>query len=66
MQALNMWTDDFASVGTRTPQTKSGNFLIAGPKWNGAAPPDVKAVFRCSARYACVLVQRQYRSAAGR
>ena len=32
MQALNMWTDDFASAGTRTPETKSGNFLIAGPQ----------------------------------
>ena len=33
MQALNMWTDDFASVGTRTPDRKSGDFLIAGPGW---------------------------------
>ncbi len=57
MQALNMWTDDFASVGTRTPATNAGNYLIAGPDWNGTAPPDVKAVFRCSTRYAWVLVQ---------
>jgi hypothetical protein len=57
MQALNMWTDDFASVGTRTPATKSGDFLIAGPKWTGTAPSDVKATFRSSTRYAWVLVQ---------
>ena len=37
MQALNMWTDDFASVGTRTNGGKAGNYLIAGPKWNGTA-----------------------------
>jgi hypothetical protein len=57
MQALNMWTDDFASAGTRTPATKSGNFLIAGPKWTGVAPSDIKATFRSSTRYAWILVQ---------
>ncbi len=57
MQAMNMWTDDFASVGTRTPATNAGNYMIAGPNWNGTAPPDVKAVFRCPTRYAWVLVQ---------
>lgn len=57
MQAMNMWTDDFASVGTRTPATKSGDFLIAGPKWTGVAPAGIKATFRCSTRYAWILVQ---------
>ena len=57
VQALNMWTDDFASAGTRTPDMKSGNFLIAGPKWTGTAPPGIKATFRSSTRYAWVLVQ---------
>jgi hypothetical protein len=57
MQALNMWTDDFASVGTRTPATKSGDFLIAGPKWTGAAPSGIEATFRSSTRYAWILVQ---------
>jgi len=57
MQALNMWTDDFASVGTRTNGGKAGNYLIAGAKWNGTAPKDVNDVFRSSTRYAWVLVQ---------
>lgn len=57
MQALNMWTDDFASVGTRTNGGKAGNYLIAGPKWNGTAPNGIDQVFRSSTRYAWVLVQ---------
>jgi hypothetical protein len=57
MQVLNMWTDDFASVGTRAPAMKSGDFLIAGPKWTGIAPPDIKATFHSNTRYAWVLVQ---------
>jgi hypothetical protein len=57
MQALNMWTDDFASVGTRTPATKSGDFLITGPKWTGTEPSGIKGTFRCDTRYAWILVQ---------
>ncbi len=57
VQALNMWTDDFASLGSRTPDMKFGNFLFAGPKWNGTAPADVKATFRSTTRYAWILVQ---------
>lgn len=57
MQALNMWTDDFASVGNRTTGTGPGNFLIAGPKWNGTGPSDCRETYRCSTRYAWVLVQ---------
>lgn len=57
IQLLNMWTDDFASVGTRTTGSAGGNFLIAGPKWNGTPPPDVKTVYRCSTRFGWVLVQ---------
>jgi len=57
MQVLNMWTDDFASVGSRTTGTGPGNFLIAGPKWNGKTPPDVRETYRSSTRFAWLLVQ---------
>jgi hypothetical protein len=57
MQALNMWTHDFASSGSRTTGIEAGNFLIAGPKWRGTAPPDVKETFRSTTRYAWILVQ---------
>ena len=57
MQMMNMWTDDFGSVGSRTTGTEPGNFLIAGPKWDGAVPPDIKETYRCSTRFAWVLVQ---------
>jgi len=57
MQALNMWTDDFAEIGTRTNGGKAGNYLIAGPKWNRASPKDVDGSYKCTTRYAWVLVQ---------
>lgn len=56
-QVLDMWTNDFASIGTRT--TGPGNFLIAGPGWDGKAPPDIKQTYRSTTRYAWILTQIQ-------
>lgn len=57
MQLMNMWTDDFGSIGSRTTGTGAGKFLVAGPKWNGTVPSDIKDVYRCSTRVAWLLVQ---------
>jgi hypothetical protein len=56
---MNMWTDVFASIGKRTTGTGSGAFLMAGPKWNGSVPTDVRQTYRSSTRYAWVLGQTQ-------
>jgi len=57
MQAMNMWTDNFMSLGPRTTGTAAGSFLIAGPKWSGTPPSDVKDTYRSSTRYAWILTQ---------
>jgi hypothetical protein len=56
-QIMNMWTDDFASLGTRSTGTAGGNVVIAGPGWSGRVPSDVDQTYRCSTRYAWILVQ---------
>ena len=56
---MNMWTDVFGSVGKRTTGTGPGNFLIAGPNWQGTVPSDIKQTYRSSTRYAWVLGQTQ-------
>ena len=56
---MNMWTDVFASIGTRTTGTGPGNFLIAGPSWHGTAPSDIRQTYRSSTRYAWGLGQTQ-------
>jgi len=38
MPMLNYWTDAFASPGSRTTGTGSGNFAITGPNWSGKLP----------------------------
>lgn len=36
--SLDMWTDVFASVGTRTTGNREGHFVYVPPKWNGSLP----------------------------
>jgi hypothetical protein len=35
---IDMWTDVFASPGSRTTGTQAGNFLVAPQGWNGTVP----------------------------
>ncbi|MGN6563186.1 MAG: DUF1254 domain-containing protein [Thermomicrobiales bacterium] len=35
---------NFAYVGTRTTGTKAGDYLVAGPRWNGAVPNGMKQI----------------------
>jgi hypothetical protein len=35
---LDMWTDVFASPGSRTTGTEPGDFLVTAPEWNGIVP----------------------------
>jgi hypothetical protein len=56
-QLMDMWTDNFASIGTRTTGKEAGHCLIAGPGWHGTLPAGIEATYRCDTRYAWVLVQ---------
>ena len=41
---LDMWTDVFASPGSRTTGTQAANFLVTPPGWNGAVPPGMPRI----------------------
>ena len=43
LQFVDMYTFDFAYVGSRATGNDAGNFLLAGPNWHGDTPPGVKA-----------------------
>lgn len=45
LQALDGWTNVFASIGKRTTGTREARFLLAGPDWHGDVPNGMQ-VFR--------------------
>ena len=45
-QMLDLYTFNFAYVGTRTTGNDGGSYLVAGPDWKGETPPGIKQVIR--------------------
>ena len=56
---MNMWTDVFGSIGTRTAGAAGGYYLIAGLSWVGKVPEEISETYRSSTRYAWILGQMQ-------
>jgi hypothetical protein len=54
VQLIDLYTFNFGYIGSRTTGNEGGNFLVAGPSWEGAQPPGVKKVFRCETEFALV------------
>ena len=59
LQFIDMYTFNFAYVGSRSTGNDAGSFLLAGPSWKGDKPKGVKAVIRSETDFAFVLYRTQ-------
>ena len=41
---MDMWTDVFAALGTRTTGNGGGLFALVGPRWKGSLPAGMRAI----------------------
>lgn len=46
VQLIDLYTHNFAYLGSRTTGNAGGNYLIAGPNWNGTKPEGIKEVIK--------------------
>jgi hypothetical protein len=46
IQLIDLYTHNFAYIGSRTTGNEGGSFLIAGPGWKGDIPKGITKVFR--------------------
>lgn len=46
LQLMDLYTYNFAYIGSRGTGNGGGRFLVAGPRWNGKVPPGITKVFR--------------------
>jgi hypothetical protein len=60
-QFVDMYTHNFAYLGTRTSGNGGGRFLLAGPRWTGTVPDGISAVIHCETEFAFVLYRTQLR-----
>jgi len=58
-QLIDLYTFNFAYLGTRSYGNDGGDFLVAGPGWNGDAPRGIKAVLHSETEFAYILFRTQ-------
>ena len=58
-QLIDLYTFNFAYLGSRTYGNDGGNYLVAGPGWTGNKPKGVNEVIRCETAFAYVLFRTQ-------
>jgi hypothetical protein len=59
VQLVDLYTFNFAYLGTRTTGNAGGRFLIAGPGWNGTAPAGIDKVIRAETQFVFALYRTQ-------
>ena len=58
-QMIDLYTYNFAYLGTRSFGNDGGTFMIAGPGWKGEMPKGVKAVMQAETEFAYLLFRTQ-------
>jgi hypothetical protein len=58
-QFIDMYTFDFAYVGSRATGTEAGTYLLTGPSWRGEKPAGVNCVIRAETEFVFVIFRTQ-------
>jgi hypothetical protein len=59
LQFIDMYTYNFAYVGSRATGNDGGSFLLAGPGWQGEKPEGIQSVIRSETEFVFVLYRTQ-------
>jgi len=59
VQFIDMYTFNFAYVGSRATGNGAGSFILAGPDWSGQKPPGIKEVIRSETEFAFLIIRTQ-------
>ncbi|WP_291984993.1 DUF1254 domain-containing protein [Candidatus Accumulibacter sp. ACC007] len=64
VQLVDLYTDNYAYIGSRATGNDAGCYLIAGPDWKGAAPATVVKTFRSETQFSLAIYRTQLFNAA--
>jgi hypothetical protein len=59
LQFIDMYTHNFAYVGSRATGSEAGSYLLTGPGWQGEVPNGIKSVITSETELAFVLYRTQ-------
>ena len=59
VQLIDLYTHNYAYLGTRTTGSAGGTFLLAGPGWKGTPPPGIARVVQAETQLVLALIRVQ-------
>ncbi|MEB0048279.1 MULTISPECIES: DUF1254 domain-containing protein [unclassified Pseudomonas] len=59
VQLIDLYTQNFAYLGTRSTGNKGGNFMLVGPDWQGQQPVNIDRLIRSESNIAYALYRTQ-------
>ncbi len=59
-QLVDLYTYNIGYIGTRVTGTAAGNYLIAGPSWDGSVPLGMNGVYRSEGNFVYSLTRTGY------
>jgi hypothetical protein len=59
VQLVDLYTDNYGYIGSRTTGNAAGCYLVAGPDWKGETPPGIEKVFHCETQFSLVIIRTQ-------
>ncbi|HEY7087975.1 MAG TPA: DUF1254 domain-containing protein [Tepidisphaeraceae bacterium] len=59
LQLVDLFTYNFGYIGVRATGFDAGDYLVAGPGWNGATPAGIKQAFRSESQLVVVIGRTQ-------
>ena len=59
VQIVDLYTHNYAYVGSRATGNGAGSFIVAGPGWSGPTPPGIKKVFQCETLFSAAAFRTQ-------
>ena len=60
LQWFDLYTHNFAYIGSRATGTEAGDYLFAGPDWNGETPQGIKKVLRSETQFIGTLTRTSW------
>jgi len=64
VEFVDMYTDTYAYLGTRTTGNDPGCYMVAGPDWKGETPAGIKKVIQCETQFSLAGYRTQLFNAA--
>ncbi|MGH7180232.1 MAG: DUF1254 domain-containing protein, partial [Tepidisphaeraceae bacterium] len=59
VQLVDLYTNNYGYMGSRTTGNGAGCYMIAGPDWQGEKPAEIDKVFRCETQLSLVVYRTQ-------